>query len=225
MGQASFFEYFSWGYHFQHHYSWVYHGTSDGASQAGAPICFPTAFWNESLCRCVFTHRLRVCRVPRLRDEHLCGASSPSQLLSELEPSRGTLRRTILLHTGRLRAHRRAVSLRNQCLAPAQPRVQCGRARAQRREAAESHFNAGAAQRSSFGLEYFGALPPVQQSPDADADPIDDSDEQVIHGAQLERFYELFKQHRENTSTSSSPSTLVTAIYHLLRNKCDLCMH
>ena len=40
-------------------------------------------------------------------------------------------------------------------------------------------------------LEYFGALAPVQQSPDADADPTDDSDEQVIHGAELERFYEL----------------------------------
>ena len=64
-------------------------------------------------------------------------------------------------------------------------------------------------------LEYFGALAPVQQSPDADADadadPTDDSDEQVIHGAELERFYALFKQHRETTSTSSSPSTLVTA--------------
>ena len=44
-----------------------------------------------------------------------------------------------------------------------------------------------------------------------DADPTDESDEQLINGAQLERFYELFKQHRENTSTSSSPSTLVTA--------------
>ena len=48
-------------------------------------------------------------------------------------------------------------------------------------------------------LEYFGALAPVQQSSDADADadaganadPTDDSDEQVIHGAELERFYEL----------------------------------
>jgi hypothetical protein len=47
--------------------------------------------------------------------------------------------------------HIGAVSLRNQRLAPAEPRVQCGRARAQRREAVESFFAAGVWQSSSFG--------------------------------------------------------------------------